>query len=169
MGQNRFIGKQCGHSGSNGNLWEIEDDSFDIAYRANLRSTFIFTKLVIPNMINNGYGRIVNIASVAGKEGNPKTSPYSSTKSGVIGFTKAVAKEVVTNGIIVNCVTPAVIMTRPVKEAEQEIVDYMRSKIPMGRFGEVHETANMVTWLLSEQCSFTTGAVFDVSGGRATY
>ena len=155
--------------GAYGNLWEIEDDSFDIAYRANLRSTFIFTKLVIPNMINNGYGRIVNIASVAGKEGNPKTSPYSSTKSGVIGITKAVAKEVVTNGIIVNCVTPAVIMTRPVKEAEQEIVDYMRSKIPMGRFGEVHETANMVTWLLSEQCSFTTGAVFDVSGGRATY
>jgi len=152
-----------------GNLWELKDDAFDRSYRTNLRATFIFTKLVVPYMISQGYGRIVNIASVAGKEGNPKMAPYSSTKSGIIGFTKAVAKEVVNDGVIVNCVTPAVILTRPVKEAEPEAVEYMRSKIPMGRFGEVHETANMVAWLLSEQCSFSTGAVFDVSGGRATY
>ena len=151
------------------NLWELEDDAFDKSYRTNLRATFIFTKLIVPYMITNGYGRIVNIASVAGKEGNPKMAPYSSTKSGIIGFTKAVAKEVVNDGVIVNCVTPAVIMTRPVIEGDPEAVKYMKSKIPMGRFGEVHETANMIAWLLSEACSFTTGAVFDVSGGRATY
>ena len=151
------------------NLWELEDDAFDKSYRTNLRATFIFTKLIVPYMISNGYGRIVNIASVAGKEGNPKMAPYSSTKSGIIGFTKAVAKEVVNDGVLVNCVTPAVIMTRPVREGDPEAVKYMKSKIPMGRFGEVHETANMIAWLLSEACSFTTGAVFDVSGGRATY
>tara|TARA_B100001123_G_C15264047_1_gene1007723 strand:+ start:156 stop:905 length:750 start_codon:yes stop_codon:yes gene_type:complete len=151
------------------NLWELDDDAFDKSYRTNLRATFIFTKLIIPYMINNGYGRVVNIASVAGKEGNPKMAPYSSTKSGIIGFTKAVAKEVVNDGVIVNCVTPAVIMTRPVREGDPKAVTYMKSKIPMGRFGEVYETANMIAWLLSEACSFTTGAVFDVSGGRATY
>ena len=152
-----------------GNLWELDDDAFDKSYRTNLRATFIFTKLIVPYMIANRYGRIVNIASVAGKEGNPKMAPYSSTKSAVIGFTKAVAKEVVNDGVIVNCVTPAVIMTRPVREGDTEAVKYMKSKIPMGRFGEVHETANMIAWLLSEACSFTTGSVFDVSGGRATY
>ena len=152
-----------------GNLWDLDDNAFDRSYRTNLRATFIFTKLIVPYMINQGYGRIVNIASVAGKEGNPKMAPYSSTKSGIIGLTKAVAKEVVNDGVIVNCVTPAVILTRPVREGDPEAVKYMRSKIPMGRFGEVHETANMVAWLLSEECSFTTGAVFDVSGGRATY
>jgi 3-oxoacyl-[acyl-carrier protein] reductase len=141
----------------------------DRVYRTNLRSVYLFCRAVIPHMLKRDYGRIVNIASIAGKEGNAKMSAYSATKAGVIGLTKSVAKELAKTEIRVNCVTPAVIMTRPVREADPEAVEYMLSRIPMGRTGEVKETVAMVAWLLSAECSFTTGAVFDISGGRATY
>ena len=155
--------------GDYGNLWELPSDGFDGSYRTNMRGTFLFTKAVIPHMMERNYGRIVNIASIAGKEGNAKMSAYSATKAGVIGLTKSVAKELAKTEIRVNCVTPAVIMTRPVREADPEAVEYMLSRIPMGRTGEVKEPVAMVAWLLSAECSFTTGAVFDISGGRATY
>jgi 3-oxoacyl-[acyl-carrier protein] reductase len=120
-------------------------------------------------MMEQDYGRIVNVASVAGKEGNPQRVPYSASKAAVIGLTKSVGKEFALTGIRANCITPAVVMTRPNRELEQRELDYMVQKIPMGRTGTVEEMAAMIAWLSSEECSFTTGAVFDVSGGRATY
>jgi 3-oxoacyl-[acyl-carrier protein] reductase len=120
-------------------------------------------------MIEKGWGRIVNTASIAGKEGNPNASHYSAAKAGVIGLTKSLGKELAETGVIVNCITPAVIKTDILKQLTQQHIDYMRSKIPMNRFGETHEVAAMAAWLASEDCSFTTGAVFDLSGGRATY
>ena len=138
-------------------------------YSTNLRGVFSFCHHVIPHMIERDYGRIVSIASIAGKEGNPKAVPYSATKAGVIGLTKSVGKELATTGIRVNCVTPAVVRTRILEQLTQEHIDYMLSKIPMGRTGEVEEVAALVAWLASEECSFSTGAVFDISGGRATY
>ena len=115
------------------------------------------------------YGRIVNVASIAGKEGNPNASAYSSAKAGVIGLTKSLGKELATTGICVNCITPAAVETDIFKQMKPEHIQYMLSKIPMGRFGKVEEMAAMICWLASEDCSFTTGAVFDLSGGRATY
>jgi 3-oxoacyl-[acyl-carrier protein] reductase len=124
---------------------------------------------VVPQMLKNGYGRIVNIASIAGKEGNPNAAHYSASKAGVIGLTKSLGKELATSNIAVNCITPAVIETDILRQLTQQHVDYMLSKIPMGRFGQKEEAAALVAWLCSEDCSFTTGAVFDLSGGRATY
>ena len=152
-----------------GNTWELPADAMDEAYRTNLRGTFLFTREAIPHMMERDYGRIVNVASIAGKEGNPGRGPYSATKAAVIGLTKSVGKELARTGIRVNCVTPAVMMTRPVTEIDPEEVEYMVSRIPMGRPGEVKETVAMVAWLASAECSFSTGAVFDISGGRATY
>ena len=120
-------------------------------------------------MIGRDYGRIVNTASIAGKEGNPKRVPYSAAKAAVIALTKSVGKELARTGIRINCITPAVVMTRPNRELSQSELDYMIERIPMGRPGTVEEIAAMVAWLASAECSFTTGAVFDVSGGRATY
>jgi 3-oxoacyl-[acyl-carrier protein] reductase len=120
-------------------------------------------------MLEQGWGRIVSIASIAGKEGNPNASHYSAAKAGVIGLTKALGKELATSGILVNCVTPAVIETDMLKQLTQQHIDYMRSKIPMDRFGKTEEVAALVTWLASGDCSFSTGGVFDISGGRATY
>jgi 3-oxoacyl-[acyl-carrier protein] reductase len=120
-------------------------------------------------MMQRGYGRIVSIASIAGKEGNPNASHYSAAKAGVIALTKSLGKELAKTGVLVNCITPAVIQTDILKQVTQEHIDYMLSKIPMGRFGKVEEAAAMVAWLASEDCSFSTGAVFDLSGGRATY
>ena len=120
-------------------------------------------------MMKRGYGRVVSIASIAGKEGNPNASHYSSAKAGVIALTKSLGKELAKTGVLVNCITPAVIQTDILKQVTQEHIDYMLSKIPMGRFGKVEEAAAMVAWLASEDCSFSTGAVFDLSGGRATY
>ena len=120
-------------------------------------------------MLEHGYGRIVNIASIAGKEGNPNASHYSAAKAGVIALTKSLGKELATSGILVNCITPAVIQTDILKQMSQQHIDYMLSKIPMGRFGRLEEAAALVAWLSSEECSFSTGAVFDLSGGRATY
>ena len=120
-------------------------------------------------MLKRNYGRIVNIASIAGKEGNPKMVPYSATKAAVIGLTKSVGKELAGTGVLVNCVTPAVVQTRILEEFTPEQVQYMVDRIPVGRTGEISEVAALVAWLSSAECSFSTGAVFDISGGRATY
>jgi 3-oxoacyl-[acyl-carrier protein] reductase len=120
-------------------------------------------------MLSQGYGRIVSMASIAGKEGNPNASAYSASKAAVIGLTKSLGKELAEQGILVNCVAPAAVETDIFKQMTPEHVEYMRSKIPMGRFGKIEEVASLVTWLASEECTFSTGAVFDLSGGRATY
>jgi NAD(P)-dependent dehydrogenase (short-subunit alcohol dehydrogenase family) len=135
----------------------------------NLDGVFYCCKAVLPSMLARGSGRIINIASISGKEGNPNMSAYSSSKAGVIGFTKALAKEVATKGIYVNCITPAVIETELLAQLTDEAVNYMVAKIPMNRVGKPEEVAALVAWLASEECSFSTGAVFDISGGRATY
>lgn len=135
----------------------------------NLDGVFYCSKSVLPQMLSQGSGRIVNIASVAGKEGNPNMAAYSASKAGVIGFTKALAKEVATRGIYVNCITPAVIETEILSQLNEDTVSYMVSKIPMGRVGQPKEVAALVAWLASEECTFSTGAVFDISGGRTTY
>lgn len=134
-----------------------------------LNGVFYCCKAVIPHMRKLGKGRIVNVASIAGKEGNPNLAAYSAAKAGVIGFTKALGKELATSGIIVNCITPAVIETEILKQVTNEMVQYMVSRIPLGRTGQPEEVAALVTWLSSDECSFSTGAVFDISGGRATY
>ena len=120
-------------------------------------------------MIDQNYGRIVNIASVAGKEGNPRMVPYSSTKAAVIALTKSLGKELAHSGVTANCITPAVVQTRLLEEFTQEQIDYMVSKIPIGRTGEIEELASLVAWICSKECSFSTGAGFDISGGRSTY
>lgn len=135
----------------------------------NLDGVFLCMQAVIPHMAARQSGRIVNIASISGKEGNPNMSAYSSSKGGVITLTKAVAKELASSGVIVNCVTPAVIQSEILDQLTPEAVDYMVSKIPMGRTGQPEEVAALVAWLASSECTFSTGAVFDISGGRATY
>jgi len=135
----------------------------------NLTGLFLCNRVVIPHMSANGYGRIVNIASIAGKEGNPNASAYSASKAAVIALTKSLGKELAKSGIRVNCVTPAAVKTGMFAQMTQAHIDFMLSKIPMGRFGEVDEIAALVTWLATEECSFSTGAVFDLSGGRAVY
>lgn len=135
----------------------------------NVNGTFFTNRTVVPLMIAQNYGRIVNIASIAGKEGNPNASAYSASKAAVIGFTKSLAKELASYNISVNSVTPAAVRTPIFEQIPQSHIDFMLSKIPRGRFGTVDEVASLVCWLASEECSFSTGAVFDVSGGRATY
>ncbi len=135
----------------------------------NLTGTFNCIQAILRHMLERDYGRIVNIASVAGKDGNPNASAYSASKAGVIALTKSVAKEVATSGIRINCVTPAAVHTPLFGQMSQQHIDYMLSKIPMGRFGLPEEVASMVAWLASEECSFSTGAAFDLSGGRSTY
>ena len=159
----------AGVGGINGNIWELPVEEMDRVYRTNLRGVFSFTRAVVPRMLERDYGRIVNIASVAGKEGNPRMVPYSATKAAVIGLTKSVGKELAHTGVRVNCVTPAVVQTRILDEFTPEQIDYMIERIPMGRTGEIDEIAALVAWLASEECSFSTGAVFDITGGRATY
>ena len=159
----------AGIGGINGNIWELPVEEMDRVYRTNLRGVFVFTHTVVPHMLEREYGRIVNIASIAGKEGNPRMVPYSATKAAVIGLTKSVGKELATTGVRVNCVTPAVVQTRILDEFTPEQVGYMVERIPMGRTGEIDEIAALVVWLASQECSFSTGAVFDISGGRATY
>ena len=159
----------AGIGGVNGNIWELPIEEMDRVYRTNLRGVFAFTHTVIPHMLERDYGRIVNMASVAGKEGNPRMVPYSATKAAVIGLTKSVGKELAHTGVRVNCVTPAVVQTRILDEFTPEQIAYMVERIPMGRTGEIDEIAALAAWLASEECSFSTGAVFDITGGRATY
>ena len=159
----------AGVSGANAPLWEYPDDEWCHVMETNLNSVFYCCKAVVPHMIAGGFGRIVNIASVAGKEGNPNASAYSTSKAGIIALTKSLGKELADHDIAVNCVTPAAARTAIFDQMTQEHIDYMLSKIPRERFVDVDEIAAMVAWLVSAENSFTTAAVFDLSGGRATY
>jgi 2-dehydro-3-deoxy-L-rhamnonate dehydrogenase (NAD+) len=159
----------AGIAGVTKKVWEFKPEEWQEVLQVNLFGVFLCCNAIVPHMMKNKYGRIVNIASIAGKEGNPNASHYSAAKAGVIALTKSLAKEVATAGVIVNCVTPAVIETEILKQVTQEHIDYMLSKIPMGRFGLKEEAAALVAWLCSADCSFSTGAAFDLSGGRATY
>ncbi len=159
----------AGISGPNGPVWEYPIAAWKQVIEVNLNGVFYCNRAVVPHMLRGEYGRIVNIASVAGKEGNPNASAYSASKAAVMGLTKSLGKELAKTNIRVNCVTPAAVRTAIFDQMKQEHIDFMLSKIPMGRFGTVEEIGALVCWLASEECSFSTGAVFDVSGGRATY
>lgn len=159
----------AGIAGVTKHLWELTMDEWREVVDINLNAIFLCCKTVVPHMLDKGYGRIVNISSIAGKEGNPNASHYSASKAGVIGLTKSLGKELARTDIRVNCITPAVVQTPILEQVPQSHIDYMLSKIPMNRFGRAEEVGAMVAWLCSEECSFSTGAVFDLSGGRATY
>lgn len=159
----------AGITGGNAPTWELMPDIWRRVIEVNLVAPFLTCSAVVPQMISQGYGRIVNIASVAGKEGNPNASHYSASKAGLIALTKSLAKELATKGVLVNAVSPAAAKTAIFNSMTQQHIDFMLSKIPMARFLEVDEAAAMIAWLSSEECSFSTGAVFDLSGGRATY
>jgi 3-oxoacyl-[acyl-carrier protein] reductase len=159
----------AGISGRNAPVEEYPADEWRRVLEVDLTGPFLCSKAVIAPMRQRNYGRIVHIASVAGKEGNPNASAYSAAKAGVISLTKSLGKELANTGIRVNCVTPAAIETAIFAQMTESHIGYMLSKIPMGRFGRVEEVASLVAWLASEECSFSTGAVFDLSGGRATY
>jgi 3-oxoacyl-[acyl-carrier protein] reductase len=159
----------AGIAGRSAPAWELNLEEWHQVIAIDLTGVFIGCRTVLPGMMEAGYGRIVNIASIAGKEGNPNASPYSAAKAGVIGLTKSLAKEVATRGILVNAVTPAVIATPILDQVSQEHIDYMTSRIPMGRVGQPEEVAELISFLCSDKLSFSTGAVFDISGGRATY
>jgi 2-dehydro-3-deoxy-L-rhamnonate dehydrogenase (NAD+) len=159
----------AGIAGPNHPLWQYPPDAWREVIEIDLNAVFHCCRAVVPQMIERNYGRICNVASIAGKEGNPSASAYAAAKAGVIALTKALGKELATHDIAVNCITPAAAKTRIFDQITQEFVDYMLTKIPRGRFVRVEEIAAMVAWLVSEENSFTTGAVFDLSGGRATY
>src|SRR5262245_30775073 len=159
----------AGIAGVNKTTWELAPEEWLQVVDVNLNGVFHCCAAVVPKMLEKDYGRIVNIASIAGKEGNPNASHYSASKAGVIALTKSLGKELAKSGIRVNCVTPAVIQTEILEQVTAQHIAYMLSKIPMGRFGKVEEAAALVAWLCSDECSFNTGAVFDLSGGRATY
>ena len=159
----------AGITGINATLEEYPIEEWKRVINLNLNSVFYCCKAVVPFMIKNNYGRIVNIASIAGKEGNPNASAYSTSKAGVIGLTKSLGKELAQKNIAVNCVTPAAAKTRIFDQMTEEHINYMLSKIPRNKFAKVEELASLVTWLSSEENSFSTAAVFDLSGGRATY
>ena len=159
----------AGISGPNMTTWEYPVEDWRRVLDINLTGVFLCCRAVVPHMVASGYGRIVNVASVAGKEGNPNAPAYSASKAGVIALTKSLGKELARNGVVVNCVTPAAVRTSIFDQMSEEHVQFMLSKIPMGRFGQVEEVAALVGWLCTEECSFSTGAVFDLSGGRATY
>lgn len=159
----------AGIAGPNHKTWEYPLDAWKQVMDINLTGVFLCCRAIVPYMLRQDYGRIVNIASIAGKEGNPTASAYSASKAGVIALTKSLGKETATKNIAVNCITPAAARTRIFEQISQEHIDFMLSRIPRGRFLEVDEVAAMVAWLVSEENTFTTGAVFDLSGGRATY
>lgn len=159
----------AGITGPNTTTWDYPVDAWQQVMNVNVNGVFLCNRAVVPIMLRQEYGRIVNIASVAGKEGNPNASAYSASKAAVIGLTKSLGKELARTGIRVNCVTPAAVKTAIFDQMTQAHIDFMLSKIPMARFGQVEEIAALVAWLCSEECSFSTGAVFDLSGGRATY
>ena len=159
----------AGITGGNAPTWQLSPAVWRQVVEVNLIAPFLTCRAVVPQMIAQGYGRIVNIASVAGKEGNPTASHYSASKAGLIGLTKSLGKELATQGVLVNAVAPAAARTAIFDQMAPEHIAYMLGKIPMGRLVDVAEVAGMVAWLASEDCSFSTGAVFDLSGGRATY
>ena len=159
----------AGITGLNAGVWDYPVDEWQKVINVNLNAVFYCCKAVVPHMIKNNYGRIVNIASISGKEGNANASAYSSSKAGVIGLTKSLGKELADKNIAVNVVTPAGAKTRIFDQMTKEHVNFMLSKVPRNRFLEVDELASLVAWLASEENSFSTGAVFDISGGRATY
>jgi len=169
LGKIDILVASAGITGPNGPTWEYPVDAWKRVMDVNINGVFYSNRAVVPHMMANGYGRIVNIASVAGKEGNPNASAYSTSKAAVIGLTKSIGKELAKTNIRVNCVTPAAVRTPIFDQMTQEHIDFMLSKIPIGRFGTVEEVAAMICWLASAEASFSTGAVFDISGGRATY
>ena len=164
-----ILGNSAGITGPTSELWNYKIEDWSKIMEINLNGIFYCCKAVVPHMIKNNYGRIVNIASVSGKDGNANASAYSSSKAGVIGLTKSLGKELALNNIAVNAVTPAGANTRILNQMSKEHVQRMLSKVPKGRFLEVHELTSMVCWLSSEENSFSTAAVFDISGGRSTY
>lgn len=170
LGAVDIVVNNAGIVGKTAPLWELEEGDLDRVYAVNLKGVFLMCRAVIRQMLERRYGRIVNVASIAGKEGNPNLIPYSSTKAAVIALTKALAKEVAGKGdITVNSITPAVIRTKILETIPQPTIDYMVSRIPMGRTGKIEEVAALVHYLASREASFTTGQCYDISGGRATY
>ena len=169
MGRVDILINNAGISGPNKTTWEYEPAEWRKVIDIDLTGAYLCARALLPQMIADKYGRIVNIASIAGKEGNPNASAYSAAKAGLIALTKSMGKELADKGVIVNCVTPAAARTDIFNQMTEQHIAYMLSKIPMGRFVEPSEIAALVTWLCSEECSFSTGAVFDMSGGRATY
>ena len=169
QGRIDIVVNNAGITGGNATTWELAPDMWRRVIEVNLVAPYLVCRAVVPHMLAAKYGRIVNIASIAGKEGNPNASHYSASKAGLIALTKSLGKELAGKGIVVNAITPAAAKTAMFATMTQTHIDYMLSKIPMGRFLEVDEAAAMVAWLSSEECSFTTGSVVDISGGRATY
>jgi NAD(P)-dependent dehydrogenase (short-subunit alcohol dehydrogenase family) len=169
LGKIDILIASAGVTGPNHSTWDYPVAAWDRVIDINLKGVFYCCHAIVPFMQSNGYGRIVNIASIAGKEGNPNASAYSASKAGVIGLTKSLGKELAGTDIRVNCVTPAAVKTPIFEQMTQQQIDWMLSKIPIGRFGDIDEVASLILWLASEECSFSTGAVFDISGGRATY
>ena len=169
LGRVDILVNNAGIAGKNVPTVDYPVEEWERVLRVNLTSQFLCCRAVAPHMVKGGYGRIVNIASVAGKEGNPNAVAYSASKAGVIALTKSLGKELARAGVLVNCVTPAAAKTAIFDQMTESHIQYMLSKIPMNRFVNVDEIASLVCWLASEDCSFSTGAVFDISGGRATY
>jgi NAD(P)-dependent dehydrogenase (short-subunit alcohol dehydrogenase family) len=159
----------AGIVGPNKPLWEVSDEEWAATFAVNVNGTFHMCRAVVPGMRDRGWGRIVNLASMAGKDGNPRLGAYSATKAAVIGMTKSLGKELATSGVLVNAIAPAVIETPMNAANTPEVLEYMTSLIPMRRLGQPEEAAELVAWLASDKCSFSTGAVYDLSGGRATY
>ena len=168
FGRVDILVNNAGIAGPNKTTWEYQPDEWRNVIEVDLTGAYLCARALLPGMIARKYGRIVNIASIAGKEGNPNASAYSAAKAGLIALTKSLGKELAGSGVIVNCVTPAAARTDIFNQMTEQHIAYMLSKIPMGRFVEPAEIARLVAWLCSDQCSFSTGAVFDISGGRAT-
>jgi NAD(P)-dependent dehydrogenase (short-subunit alcohol dehydrogenase family) len=169
MGRTDLLVNSAGITGATSPVTDFPVDNWRRVIEINLNGVFYSCREIVPFMLRNGYGRIVNVSSVAGKEGNPNASAYSAAKAGVIAVTKSLGKELATSGVLVNCVTPAAFDSPLLAQMPASQIDYMKSRIPMGRLGETREVAALICWLLSEECSFSTAATFDISGGRTTY
>ena len=169
FGRIDILVSNAGIAGPNATLWDYRVEDWEEVVSVDLLGVYHCCRAIVPRMMERDYGRIVNVSSVAGKEGNPNASAYSAAKAGVIALTKSLGKELADTGIRCNCITPAAVATDIFDQLSRQHIDYMLSKIPMGRFGTVEEVAAMITWLCSPECSFSTGAVFDITGGRSTY